>query len=760
MATYKIHPGIGIARLGNSETDFYLAPETPAGQPIECDACGNTRLAPDGMAPVLVSKFRDAEGRIKRQAARFQVFVHDEKSPEGRPLRLGDPVEGGGNNGTLIDIRWRVWLANKKSCWYQFNETLGEHGYPPDAPRRNAAVKDAARSRLIIDPGPRIVNATTKRRAQFDRKGEGDYATTFPPPLTPNAIDTLGEMMTDGAGNLVVLGGYGRSGSEPLDPAGPIISTYANNDGWFDDTSDGPVMARLVMFSQEVQAVRYVDVEYPAWVVVGYPRFVPQILDIVTADDVVYDLGLRQFASDTSLYGVLNTFDDPQAIDAHDQGQLSHWLASRLTWNREYRPWFFRDVWPILFRPDEYQWLSDALGQSNFPHDKSARGTFDWTKLCQPPRLFKTKKGRDDAEVQHYPLMRASASQNEAAFETAASGDDEQGSRGHWVSDPYRAMRRFLFELLRLPGQENEFKLADRISSRVHNLPLMPLLCGDNPLSNTAPSKFLRLTDYQLFILKQWADGNFINDQEMGWLPPNYSPLMPYPTTLPTTGARLDRGVLSNVLGGAFCPGGEFGWIMRNPAAFREPYRIRADRKTSDFFQTAAQANQVPTGPDVADFTYSMSSPLSQNDDFSRGLQPGDLTKSMSVPWQSDFNECSTQTIDITYADWNTTYPDSVGNSEIKGRSMVWETMWWPAHRPLQVYEDIGGGSYSQLDWSRGIPQTHAGDLKMVMEWSNLPFVVVNSALTQEQLRTKTADQLLNDLHQPKFVASERKRIV
>ena len=37
MATYKIHPGIGIARLGNSDTEFYLAPETPAGLPMECD---------------------------------------------------------------------------------------------------------------------------------------------------------------------------------------------------------------------------------------------------------------------------------------------------------------------------------------------------------------------------------------------------------------------------------------------------------------------------------------------------------------------------------------------------------------------------------------------------------------------------------------------------------------------------------------------------------------------------------------------------
>jgi hypothetical protein len=68
----------------------------------------------------------------------------------------------------------------------------------------------------------------------------------------------------------------------------------------------------------------------------------------------------------------------------------------------------------------------------------------------------------------------------------------------------YGPLRRFLFSLLRLPGGERvQLEMGQQPR---HNLPLMPLLCGDNPLTNTAPSKFLRLTDYQLFILKQWAD--------------------------------------------------------------------------------------------------------------------------------------------------------------------------------------------------------------------------------------------------------------
>jgi len=42
-----------------------------------------------------------------------------------------------------------------------------------------------------------------------------------------------------------------------------------------------------------------------------------------------------------------------------------------------------------------------------------------------------------------------------------------------------------------------------------------------------------------------------------------------------------------------------------------------------------------------------------------RALQPGDLTKYSALPWQADFNECTTQDIDITYELWNKIDPKS-----------------------------------------------------------------------------------------------------
>src|SRR5579872_1483605 len=90
-ATYKIHPSIGIARVGNSPTDFYLAPETTGGLPIDCGPDGNA-IVVDGKEQ-FVTKFKDDQGRIKRQAARFRVFVYDEKNPGGRELQIGDTLQ-------------------------------------------------------------------------------------------------------------------------------------------------------------------------------------------------------------------------------------------------------------------------------------------------------------------------------------------------------------------------------------------------------------------------------------------------------------------------------------------------------------------------------------------------------------------------------------------------------------------------------------------------------------------------------------------
>lgn len=859
-SVYRIHPAIGIARLGDSPDGFCISPEKPAQLPIECDAEGN---AAKDDAPV--KHFKDDKGRIKRQAARFQIFAYDEANPKGVPLRIGDHVEGGGNRGKLVDIQWRVHLANKKAAWFTFDGLRGETGYPDGTPLRNAAITDPIeRQRLIIDPGPQAVDCSSQRRASFRRDGNAAYAVTFPPPgMAPNDIDTLGDLMTDDDGRLLVLGGHGNSGSFLTGFGHPRIETYANSDGWFDDVSDGPVMARLVMMEERVQALRYIDVEYPAWVLVGYPRYAPEVLDMITLEDVIEDMSIREFAYRTDMFGTAGTFGSPQEIDPTDTAALLHWKAGPLEWNPGYRPWFWRDIWPIIFRADEFSYFANILQQSNYPHNQSSRGTFDPYRLCIPPRIApqalarKEDRAKDDhvegrlleaavepglmlLDATRMPgtaddtlvsdvgaALRAAAAEFAAAvcppdasepprayaarwqqvfadndraaeplyakalagFDAAVRAEVERIAaaaaprlKRMWASsrqepaeadrttdpdepiaaalrrlafeyrsgqlleralgaavreattDPGRPARQYLFDLLRKPGEENLFRLDANPATRTYHLPLMPLLAGDNPITNRTVSKFLRLTDTQLFLLRQWAAGSFIDEVDAGFAPA-IDPWQPYKDWDVPGGRGLDRGVLSNGLGGAFCPGGEVAWIIRNPAIWREPYRIKADPEWYGFELTAAQENANGWGLGLSEEGYIAyaSDSLSQGSNYDVGLQPGDLTKLSGLPWQADFNECSTQTIDVTYEEWNVIDPETVGDTLMQRERRVWETLWWPAHRPMQVYYLVEGSGYQFRNWARGIPQTLAGDLKMVTEWSKLGFVLRNQAAKPDQ---------------------------
>jgi L-lysine epsilon oxidase C-terminal domain len=191
---------------------------------------------------------------------------------------------------------------------------------------------------------------------------------------------------------------------------------------------------------------------------------------------------------------------------------------------------------------------------------------------------------------------------------------------------------------------------------------------------------------------------------------------------------------------------------MRNPSIWVQPYRIKADPAFYNFGQTAAQANtgQVPD----QNYAFYAGDDLSQDNDFTVGLQPGDLTKYMSVPWQADFNECSLQSIDITYEIFNQIYPGSDNDKRMHREQKVWETLWWPAHRPMQTFEQVvapdGTATIRWLDWTPGIPQTNAGDLRMVTEWWRLSVVRTNPSGNFQP------STLGMDTDNPPFISVER----
>src|SRR6185503_17505858 len=95
---YRIHPAIGIARMGNAPEHF-IGPETPAVPP-------NWNSEKQVFDP-----FRNAKGQILRQGSRFRVFAYDQDSNGA----LSNPREATIGEGDIIDIEWRVHIANRKA---------------------------------------------------------------------------------------------------------------------------------------------------------------------------------------------------------------------------------------------------------------------------------------------------------------------------------------------------------------------------------------------------------------------------------------------------------------------------------------------------------------------------------------------------------------------------------------------------------------------------------------------------------------------
>ncbi|MFI9307236.1 LodA/GoxA family CTQ-dependent oxidase [Streptomyces triculaminicus] len=277
IAFAKIHPAIGVARVGNS-TDpdgWFLDPETPEPQP-----------APPG-------SYKDSQGAVKRQAARFRLYGYDAAGHVVREIKGTEPG---------ADLTWSVHLANKKGAWYAFNLALDiDDSVNISSPRRNNTVTD--RSQLVIDPGRKSLHVSSGQTVEFTG---GKFLGQAVP---------LGRMHADGDGRLVVLGGAGAAKS----PQNKPLTSFANNDGWYDDTSDGPVTAQLTLGGQAVPV-------HPAWLVVAPPNYAPDVKTLRTVYDLLVDLFVDE-----------GTLPAPTVVS------------------------FERDIKPILRRFCELQWVNKGF---------------------------------------------------------------------------------------------------------------------------------------------------------------------------------------------------------------------------------------------------------------------------------------------------------------------------------------------------------------------------------------------------------------
>jgi hypothetical protein len=284
-----IYPGIGIARVGNSEKDFYIGPEVT-----------DPPAAPLGF-------YRDPTGAIKREAARFRIYGYDAQGAVVAELTQSDTVK----------IGWTVHLANRKAAWYQWQIAMDI----PDAattvlPLRNAKVTGADRAGLTIDAGAKSIS------------GAGAAAVTCAGKFVSGGVTTdvpIGVLRTDDAGRLLVLGAQGVSAS----PTGqPIFNpndgnSFINADGWYDDTCDGTIDATVTIGGQSIPVES-------AWVVTAPPNYGPQLKAVRTLYDLLHDLyiqagwmpkpGTPSFTHD--IYPILHRLTDHQWVNQGFAGQF------------------------------------------------------------------------------------------------------------------------------------------------------------------------------------------------------------------------------------------------------------------------------------------------------------------------------------------------------------------------------------------------------------------------------------------------------
>lgn len=322
---YRIHPSIGVARLGSSP-EFYQGPTTPG--------------VPAG--PWQEGSYRDPGHSLKCQAAGFWVFEYDSATPAAAPVLV---KAGAGQQVSRIE--WTVHPANKKALWFKFAGLTGSkditnppgYGYAPGSLRNpNPTAPAARRAKLVIDPGPRKLGAPLSF-VTFDKATGGGYPEAWPDPVT-NAEGTasytsLGLFQVHADFSMTFVPAPGFSGSTD----GSGIGEFANNPNWFDNTADGPVRATVVMGDgTRVEAD-------PAWLIIAPPDYAPGVQNIVTLYDVMFDIGVRFFKTRPDIY----IGPPPAGVD--------DFTSTTPPFNQQYTPSYREDIYPILQRIANYQWV-------------------------------------------------------------------------------------------------------------------------------------------------------------------------------------------------------------------------------------------------------------------------------------------------------------------------------------------------------------------------------------------------------------------
>ncbi|MFK7946053.1 MAG: CTQ-dependent lysine 6-oxidase LodA [Saprospiraceae bacterium] len=630
MITYEIHPKIGVARVGNSPTDFYLAPESVGGLPIACEKTGEPLMTEDGTYK-FEKKYKDELGRIKKQAARFQIFKRAGLTTSLVKL-TDDDIE---------KISWTVHIANKKAVWYTFSELQGDLEFGESNSYKNQGIgvnnpdvkEPEKRKKLIIDPGPRTIDQPHNSVPISRDNIPSDYKFgSFPNKDSGGTIiKTLGELRMDKDGNLITLPGFGNVTGDA------DITTFRGAAGYWDDIADGYVLATI-----HFKDGSSINVE-PSWLLVGSPKFAPELVNITTLHDTMYNTAVRKMNSDPHIFSGKETGDAFPKYDGY---------TPLNGFNPDYEVDYTTQIKPIIDRMAGYRWVADI------------------------------------------PYLASMTNPN---FDM---GD---------CSEEIKEKRMNYFRYFRVPVLPEDYdewmhKVShgpNQLFSTFDGNPLLPLNSGDNSVANDNHIyKFETLSPTQFFFMNQWAEGKFVRNKNLSKF---YI-------------QQLDEASVGNCTGAPFSPGIETTWIVRNAPIYSKAFTLKLAHFENGY--EALSAYYLENGLSI-----------SADEAEGQGCEPGDLTKRMAIPWQSDFADCSLQTPNITMPNAN----QGSGGIQIPPSYQVY---WWPPQSPMHVMsgsieaaEQVLDGPFTKdiitpagvrIPYQRGID----GFSEMIKNWSRLGFIV------------------------------------
>jgi hypothetical protein len=256
-----------------------------------------------------------------------------------------------------------------------------------------------------------------------------------------------------------------------------------------------------------------------------------------------------------------------------------------------------------------------------------------------------------------------------------------------------RALRRQVFNALREFTRDGESPVP------------WPWLYGDGmAIPPRTPLQYLAFSPTQYRMFQYWADGEFVDDwgtvdlvRELTALPVAEQP------------AALDRAALDFCLADAFHPGCEVTWPIRHPSMFAAPFRIRhrAPDQPEPYYGTVLT-------PETA---LSVNGPL-----YAQG--PGDLTRWMAVPWQTDTASCRSG-YELALSPRNDPYLPTFWPARVPNHVLTEEDyqIVIDESRPL---EERNEAFERRAVWLRGLKGQNAEQLsQMIDDWYQLGIVEV-----------------------------------